>query len=227
MNLSLSSYLDAIFISPHKFAGGPGTPGILVVKKKLLGNDTPVNPGGGTVFYVTERDHTYVLNPEAREEGGTPDILGSIRAGLVFQLKEAVGENTIEDREYEISRKIMSRLVLHPNIALLGNGGACRLPIFSFLIRCGNRFFHHSYMAALLNDLFGIECRGGCACAGPYAFNLLNIEYDLAKSFQEALTDGYDLFRPGFVRINFNYFASDETIDYILDAIDFVADNAI
>ncbi|CAG9315473.1 unnamed protein product [Blepharisma stoltei] len=221
------SPLDAIFISPHKFPGGPGTPGMLVVKKRLLGNDIPVSPGGGTVFYVTERDHTYVLDPEAREEGGTPDIIGAIRAGLVFQLKEAVGVETIEAREFEIAKKILARLSQNPNIALLGNCEINRLPIFSFLIRCGNRFFHHSFMAALLNDLFGIECRGGCACAGPYAFNLLNIEYELAKSFQEVLADGFDLFRPGFVRINFNYFATEDTIDYILDALEFVAENAI
>ncbi|CAG9313841.1 unnamed protein product [Blepharisma stoltei] len=227
MNPSKDAAIDAIFLSPHKFPGGPGTPGILVVKKKLLGNEVPTNVGGGTVFFVTAQDHTYFINPEEREEGGTPDIVGAIRAGLAFQLKEAVGEETIEERENELANRAKSRLERNPNIVILSNGTAPRLPIFSFLIRCGNRFFHHSYIAALLNDLFGIECRAGCACANPYGLNLMGIDYNLSKDLQNMLNEGFDLFRPGFVRINLNYFFSDDTVEYILKAVEFIADNAL
>lgn len=227
MNPSKDASIDGIFFSPHKFVGGPGTPGVLVIKKALLGNEIPTDVGGGTVFFVTSKDQTYLINPEEREEGGTPDIVGSIRAGLIFQLKEAIGEETIEEREKEISKIVKERLSKNPNIVILSNGEALRLPIFSFLIRCGNRFFHYSYIAALLNDLFGVECRAGCACANPYGLALMGIDFDLSKSLQNALNEGFDLFRPGFTRVNFNYFFSDETIDYILKAIEFVADNAL
>jgi len=227
MNPEDGEPIDALYLSVHKFPGGPGSPGVLAIKRNLLGNDVPIVPGGGTVIYVTEKDHTYMLDPEEKEEGGTPDIVGSIRAGLVFQLKNSVGEKTIEEKEYRISQLVMQRLTSNPNIIVLGNGDAERLPIFSFMVRCGRRFFHHSFICALINDLFGVECRGGCACAGPYAFSLLSIPYELAKELQNAINEGYELFKPGFVRINFNYFASEESINYILDSIEFVANNAL
>jgi selenocysteine lyase/cysteine desulfurase len=228
MNYDSESYYDAIFISTHKFLGGPGSPGILVVKKWLLGNEIPTIPGGGTVFYVTEKDHQYLLNAEEREEGGTPDIIGSIRAGLVFQLKETIGEEFIEEREIQLTQKIMKRLQTNENIMLIGpKQNITRLPVFSFMIKHGGRFLHHSFLAALLNDLFGVECRAGCACAGPYAFFTMGIEYDLAKKIQNVLKEGYDMFRPGFVRVNFNYFIDEATLDYILNAIDFVATHGI
>lgn len=228
MNLDKESAFDAVFISTHKFPGGPGTPGILVVKKWLLANETPTMPGGGTVFFVTEKDHQYLLNAEEREEGGTPDILGSVRAGMVFQLKEAVTEDLIESREQQLCTKALDRLQRNPNIMILGPGkNTPRLPIFSFMVRCGQRFFHHSFISALLNDLFGIGCRGGCACAGPYSQVVMGINYETAKQIETVLSEGYDLFRPGFVRVNFNYFVDDETVDYILDAIDFVTEHGV
>ena len=227
MNPSKEESIDALFLSVHKFVGGPGTPGVLAIKKSLLSNEVPTTPGGGTVYYVTEKEHTYLLNPEEREEGGTPDVVGSIRAGLVFQLKEAVGEDYIHEGERSISQKVTERLLRNPNIQLLGSTETERIPIFSFMVRCGGKFYHYSFICALLNDLFGIESRGGCVCAGPYTFSLLGIPYELSVELGNALNEGYDLFRVGFVRVNFNYFMSEETIDYILDAIDFVAENAI
>ena len=227
MNPSPEESMDGIFFSGHKFVGGPGCPGVLIVKKKLVGNEVPVEPGGGTVFFVTENSQTYIFNPEDREEGGTPDIIGSIKLGLVFQLKEAVGDDFILDTEISHSFEITQRLQNIPNLTLLGNMDSKRLPIFSFVIRCGLRFFHHSFIAALLNDLFGIECRAGCACAGPYALKLLGINTHKAKEIEETLKEGYDLFRPGFVRISINYFVSAETIEYIVSALQFVSENAI
>ena len=227
INPSPEEAIDGIFFSGHKFIGGPGTPGVLVMKKKLVGNEVPVEPGGGTVFFVTENTHTYIFNPEEREEGGTPDIIGSIRLGLVFQLKEAVGDRYIFEKETESSKVLSGRLAGIPNIMLLGNMDLPRLPVFSFLVRCGSRFFHQSFIAALLNDLFGIECRGGCACAGPYALKLMGITAEKAQEIEDTLKEGYDLFRPGFVRISFNYFFQQETIDYIVSAVEFIAENAI
>lgn len=225
MNTSEHAYMDAIFLSPHKFPGGPNTPGVLVVKKWLLGNKVPTAPGGGTVFFVTDQDHTYLLNHEEREEGGTPDIVGAIRAGLVFQLKEAVSAETIRNIEQKLQAKAMTRLLACPNVMVLGNPIAPRIPIISFVVRCGNRFLHYNFVSALLNDLFGVETRAGCACAGPYGQSALGISYELAKSFEEVLYQGQELYRPGFVRANLPYFASEEEVDYILDAIDFVANH--
>ena len=227
MNPSPEESVDGIIFSGHKFIGGPGSSGVLAIKKRLVGNQVPVEPGGGTVFFVTEKTHTYHFNPEEREEGGTPNIIGSIRLGLVFQLKEAVSESFIFETELEHCRYVTSALLNTPNLALLGNMEKQRLPIFSFLVRCGGKYLHHSFIAALLNDLFGIECRGGCACAGPYALRLMGINTEQATQIEEILKEGYDLFRPGFVRVSFNYFVNKETIDYIVNGIKFVAEHAV
>ena len=227
MNPSPDENIDGIFFSGHKFLGGPGCPGVLAVKKKFFGNETPVEPGGGTVFFVTENSQTYIFNPEEREEGGTPDIIGAIRLGLAFQLKEAVGEKFIFDKEIKTASEVTERLKKIPNFTLLGNADLEKLPVFFFVVRCGARFFHQSFIAALFNDLFGIECRGGCACAGPYALKLLGISSEIAVELENTLKEGFDLFRPGFVRISFNYFFEQETVDYIIAACEFIAENAI
>jgi selenocysteine lyase/cysteine desulfurase/tRNA(Ile)-lysidine synthase TilS/MesJ len=226
MNPSPETCLDAIFLSPHKFPGGPGTPGVLVIKKDLLSSEAPSVPGGGTVFFVTDKEHRYIVNEE-REEGGTPEIIGSIRAGLVFQLKEAIGYDVIRNRESWLLEKANSRLLANPNIVVLGQTYLDRLPIMSFVVRAGNRFFHCHYLAALLNDLFGVCCRSGCACASPYTQELLGMSSELVHQFIGVLSEGYDIFRPGFVRVSLPYFFSEEIIDYVLDAIDFVATHAI
>lgn len=227
MNPSPEESIDAIVFSGHKFLGGPGSPGVLAMKKRLAGNQVPIEPGGGTVFFVTDSSHTYHYNPEEREEGGTPSIIASIRLGLVFQLKEAIGESFIYQTELHHTLMLNEKFSLIPNLVLLGNIHKPRLPIFSFLVRCGGLFFHHSFITALLNDLFGIECRGGCACAGPYALKLMGISNEQAGQIEEILKAGYDLFRPGFVRISFNYFLTQEIMDYIVAGVKFVAENAV
>lgn len=227
MNPTPQEAVDALFFSGHKFVGGPGTPGVLCVKRFLLGNKIPVEPGGGTVFFVTKNMHSYLANPEEKEEGGTPDIIGSIRLGLVFQLKNAIGDKFIMNLELEHYKRISKILYAIPGLFMLGNQRAKRLPIFSFLVKHGKRFFHYAFISALLNDLFGIECRGGCACAGPYALKLLDIDEEKAKMYEEARKDGFELFLPGFVRLSFNYFIEEETVEYIIEAIKFIADNAV
>ncbi len=215
---------DAIFLSPHKFVGGPGTPGVLVVKRTLVSNRVPTVPGGGTVSYVSAHDHSYVTDITVREEGGTPAIIESIRAGLVFKLKSAVGEDTIEQLEESFVRRAIESWSANPRIRILGNRGAKRLSIVSFLIQRDEHFLHHNYVVALLNDLFGIQARGGCSCAGPYGHRLLGIDVDRSTRFREAINSGCEGIKPGWVRVNFNYFISETVFEYILDAVHLVAD---
>lgn len=217
------AYKDAIFLSPHKFIGGPGTPGILVVKTQLCRNSVPTVPGGGTVSYVTSRYHNYLANVTRREEGGTPGIIESIRAGLVFQLKEAVGADAIQEREHELIQSAIAAWSKNPNIRILGKKDGWRLSIVSFVVLHGQRFLHHNFVVALLNDLFGIQARGGCSCAGPYGHRLLGIDITTSEEFSREVDRGCNGIRPGWVRVNFNYFISDLVSTYILKAVDFVA----
>jgi selenocysteine lyase/cysteine desulfurase len=215
---------DAIFISPHKFVGGPGTPGLLVAKKKLFRNAIPSLPGGGTVRFVTPTSHAYIEDIVHREEGGTPAIIESIRAGLVFQLKERVGVAVIERREHALVRSALERWRINPRIQILGNLDVPRLAIVSFVIRdAAGDVLHHNFVVALLNDLFGIQARGGCSCAGPYGHHLLGLDADASQRMIDASNAGLDGLRPGWVRVNFNYFISKESFEFILDAVDFVA----
>jgi len=215
---------DAIFLSPHKFIGGPGTPGVLVVRRQLLTNRVPVVPGGGTVMYVNPTEHRYLDDPTHREEGGTPAIVESIRAGLVFQLKEAVGVATIQRHEDELLSRAVASFREDPRVEILGNLGARRLSIVSFVIRSPTgKYLHHNYVVALLNDLFGIQTRGGCSCAGPYGHRLLGIDLDRSHRFEREIATGCEGIKPGWVRVNFNYFLDDEVVDYIIGAVRLVA----
>jgi selenocysteine lyase/cysteine desulfurase len=218
------SYKDAVFLSPHKFIGGPGTPGVLVVRRALLRNRVPTVPGGGTVAYVNPTEHRYLDDPVEREEGGTPAIVESIRAGLVFQLKEAVGAGTIQALERSFIRRAVASWGANPNIELLGNLEAERLSIVSFVVRHGPRYLHHNFVVALLNDLFGIQSRGGCSCAGPYGHRLLGIDIEQSHAFEREITRGCEGIKPGWVRVNFNYFISEVVFDYLLEAVHLVAD---
>ena len=214
---------DAVFISPHKFIGGPQTPGVLVVKRQLVTNTVPGMPGGGTVAYVNESGHRYVTDPVLREEGGTPAIIESIRAGLVFQLKDAVGAEAIREREVDFIQRAIASWSANPNIAILGNKAAWRLSIVSFIVRHRRAYLHHNFVVALLNDLFGIQSRGGCGCAGPYGHRLLGIDLDTSKEFEREIVRGCEGIKPGWVRVNFNYFLSETQFQFVLDAIQLIA----
>jgi selenocysteine lyase/cysteine desulfurase len=218
---------DAVFISPHKFVGGVGTPGILIAKKVLFDKKLPpVNSGGGTVDFVTDKDHAYLTKIHEREEGGTPDIVGCIRAGLTFQLKAAVGPALIMEKERSFVKRALEFWGRNPYIQLLGPATSERVSIISFVIwHHSGRMLHYNFVCALLNDLFGIQCRGGCVCAGPYGQQLLGINYDTAKRIETQLTDFDDaeVLRPGFVRLSFNYFQDEREFDFVLKAVDFVA----
>ncbi len=216
-------YKDAIFLSPHKFIGGPGTPGVLVAKRRLFRNEVPSVPGGGTVAYVNPDEHRYLDDPQHREEGGTPAIVESIRAGLVFQLKRAVGEAMIREKEHAFIRRAIERWSAHENIEVLGNHDAWRLSIVSFVVRHGERYLHQNFVAALLNDLFGIQARAGCSCAGPYGHRLLGIDLATSRAFEREIVGGCEGIKPGWVRVNFNYFIGEATFDFVLDAVELVA----
>ncbi len=218
-------YLDAVFISPHKFIGGPGTPGLLVARNELFDNRVPDVPGGGTVAYVNPTEHAFLDDIEHREEGGTPDIIGAIRTGLVFQLKDAVGVPEIQAREERFVERAIEEWSNHPNIQILGSKDAERLSIVSFVIKDHERFLHHNFVVGILNDLFGIQSRGGCSCAGPYGHRLLGIDLDQSHEFEREITRGCEGIKPGWVRVNFNYFIDDDVFRYIVDAVSLIADN--
>ncbi len=215
---------DAIFLSPHKFIGGPSTPGVLVARRALLANRVPDIPGGGTVAYVNPTEHRYLTDPVLREEGGTPAIIDSIRAGLVFQLKQAVGLEVIRAHEEHYLRRAVSAWLAEPAIEILGNLDAERLSIVSFVVRApSGRYLHHNFVVALLNDLFGIQARGGCSCAGPYGHRLLGIDLDRSHEFEREIAHGCEGIKPGWVRVNFNYFISEPVCDYLVEAVRLVA----
>lgn len=218
------SYKDAVFISPHKFIGGPSTPGVLVARRALFANRVPDVPGGGTVLYVNDDDHRYLDDPAHREEGGTPAIIEAVRAGLVFQLKEAVGTATIREQEERHLSRAVAAWLQEPAIELLGNLEAQRLSIISFIVRSpSGRYLHHNYVVALLNDLFGIQSRGGCSCAGPYGHRLLGIDIERSHEFEREIAGGCEGIKPGWVRVNLNYFVSDAVADYVIEAVRLVA----
>jgi len=221
---SNTAYKDAVFLSPHKFIGGPATPGVLVVRRELLTNRVPAMVGGGTVAFVNPTEHRYLADPAHREEAGTPAIIESIRAGLVFQLKAAVGVDTIRAQEERLLHRAVSAWTQEPTIQILGNLDAERLSIVSFVVKApSGRYLHHNFVVAVLNDLFGIQSRGGCSCAGPYGHALLGIDLDRSHEFEAEIAHGCEGIKPGWVRVNFNYFVSDEVTDYIVEAVRLIA----
>ncbi|XP_010245841.1 PREDICTED: uncharacterized protein LOC104589277 [Nelumbo nucifera] len=247
---------DAIFLSPHKFLGGPGTPGILLMSKALyqLKFSAPSTCGGGTVSFVngfSERDTLYYEDIEEREDAGTPPIIQKIRAALAFWVKEYIGYNVIEAQEQVYVKAALKRLSPNPNIWILGNTSEPRLAIISFLVfstrnssesevdgrktrdrglymwrESGDKRdkpLHGPFVAKLLNDLFGIQARGGCACAGPYGHLLLNVGEPLSLAFRSAIQKGYSGVKPGWTRVSFPYYMSMEEFEFILAAMEFIA----
>ena len=238
---------DAAVFSPHKFVGGPGTPGVLVAKRAMFRNAVPVTPGGGTVFFVNrEGAPTYLEDPIERNEGGTPDILGSIRAGLVLRLaSEGVGYDTMSALEGAMDSEARRRWAAHPNLSVLGpslESGCPTVGIVSFAVlapaawlqaggECGctrwKRQLHWGFVATLLNDLFGIQCRGGCMCAGPYGHQLWKLGEEDSRAIQAGMEAGAELLRPGFVRIALPFHCPRHVFDFILDAVEWVADHGV
>jgi len=224
------AYKDAVFLSPHKFPGGPGTPGILVAKRHLFANRVPALPGGGTVAYVTPQHQTYDPDPTHREEGGTPAIVEAVRAGLVFSLKEAVGADTIGELEEGFAQSALDSWTQNPRILVLGNPELRRLSIVSLGILYPRParpvgMLHSNFVVALLDDLFGIQARSGCFCAAPYVHRLLDFDAETSAAHEAEVIRGNAGVKLAFVRLSFNYFLSETVFQYLVDAVHFVADH--
>jgi len=216
------AYLDAVFFSPHKFLGGPGTSGVLIFNKKLYHNVVPDNPGGGTVNYTNPwGDHDYINDIETREDGGTPGFLQAIKIALSIQLKEQMGIENILNREHEINELIFEKLSEIPNLKILAEQHKDRLGIFSFFIENA----HFNLVVKLLNDRFGIQTRGGCSCAGTYGHFLLNVDQQTSKTIEEQITEGCLIDRPGWIRMSIHPTLTNSEALYICDSIKQVAEN--
>ncbi|KAK1403910.1 Cysteine desulfurylase [Heracleum sosnowskyi] len=248
---------DALFLSPHKFIGGPGTPGVLLMNKALyqLKSSSPSTCGGGTVDYVNgfnEKDTLYVENIQEREDAGTPAIIQKIRTALAFWIKEYVGYKAIKMQEHIYANRAVTRLLPNPNISVLGNTSVSRQAIISFLIYTtthsssvdkntdgeeqdvlshylprltvtrGDKPLHGSFVAKILSDLFGIQARGGCACAGPYGHSLLKVSELKSLAIRSEIQKGNLGIKPGWTRISFPYYMSNEEFEFILAALEFV-----
>lgn len=219
--------IDAIFMSAHKFAGGPAASGILAVKDEVVRRNVPSWPGGGTVTYVSEWDRDYVDSIAEREEAGTPNIIGDIRAALCFLTKEALDADMIATRQQQFVRMAMTRWSKNPNIHLLGNLDAHRIPIFSFIVTDNEGMpVPHNFFTRALSDLYGIQARGGCACAGPYGHHLLNIDQHQSEQVRNEIKQGNALAKPGWVRLNFSYLFDDRKTQFIIDKVDELANSA-
>lgn len=210
-------HLDALYFSPHKFLGGPATTGILIFDPKLYKNRIPDNPGGGTVDWTNPwGGHKYIDEIEAREDGGTPAFLQTIKAALCFQLKAQMGVGNILAREKEILDRIWERFDRLPNLHVLADNVRERLGIVSFYID----ELHYNLGVKLLNDRFGIQVRGGCSCAGTYGHYLLHVSKAKSKSITDLIDHGDLSAKPGWIRLSIHPVMTDAEIDYILDGIE-------
>jgi selenocysteine lyase/cysteine desulfurase len=214
--------IDALFLSTHKFLGGPEGSGVLVAHRDLFRSRTPERPGGGTVDYVAGCRHDqvdYVRRLSEREEGGTPDILGDLRAGIAFLLKDHAGAEAILAHDLALARDAVARLSRHPRIRLYGPAEAPRLPILSFNVEG----LHHDLVAALLDHLFGIQNRAGCSCAGPYGHRLLGVDAATSERYRRLLAEGIAGVKPGWVRVALPWYASPGDVEFTLRAVELVA----
>jgi len=217
-----NGYLDAIFFSPHKFLGGPGSSGVLLFNKKLYHNMVPDNPGGGTVSYTNPwGEHIYLDDIELREDGGTPGFLQTIRTALAIQLKEKMTVAKILEREQELNNYIFEQLEGIANLHLLAGQHHDRLGIFSFYVDD----VHFNLIVKLLNDKYGIQTRGGCSCAGTYGHFLLHVDQHHSHDFMEQIEEGCLVEKPGWVRMSIHPTITNDEIEYVCNSIKEVAKN--
>ncbi|TQS70014.1 aminotransferase class V-fold PLP-dependent enzyme [Rhodobacteraceae bacterium] len=213
--------IDAIVASPHKFLGGPGASGVLVVREDSFACPRPTQPGGGTVSFVSPWAQVYSPSIIAREEPGTPDTIGDIRAALAFLVKARVGTDYIARHDETLRQRALQMWGRVENLRLLGQeGGVPALPVFSVQITgARGRQVHPQLVARILSDCYGIQARGGCACAGPYAHRLLGIDHAQSARIMAALARGEELEKPGWTRLNLSWCHSAAEVDQILEAL--------
>jgi len=226
MNRDAESYFDAIFFSPHKFLGGPGSCGVLVMNERLYRSDLPpTTAGGGTVVYVGPKFHDYSGDIETRESAGTPPILQTLRAALAIDMKEKIGIRKISAIDSAYLKRFLEGLRAEANVRFVGRYGTEDLtPIVSFNIAHRDRILHPKFVTRLLNDLFGIQSRAGCSCAGPYGHALLDIDDGTSLRYRDIIACGWQGLKPGWVRINLHYTFTPEDVEFLIGAVRFVAE---
>jgi len=218
--------IDAIYISPHKFLGGPGSSGVLVFNERIYHRELPPSmSAGGTVDYVGIDGQDFISNIEEREKAGTPGVLQTLKAGLVFELKDRIGVPRISKREHALTKRALDSWGEDENIEILGNPDpSMRVGIMSFNIKDSKgSYLHHKFVTALLNDLFGIQSRAGCSCAGPYGHRLLEIDSATSDRYRNVVQEGFCGLKPGWCRVGLHWVMDDAEADYVIDAVHFVA----
>lgn len=214
---------DVVAVSAHKFIGGPAASGVLILRKSALARAKPSQPGGGTVRFVSPWGHDYAADVEAREEAGTPNVIGDIRAALAFMVKDAIGQEYIDARHAAHLQRARTAWAAQPAITILGHATAPRLPIFSLLIKAPQGYVDPQVFTRALSDQYGIQARGGCACAGPYGHRLLSIDRATSDQMRAAILSGDETNKPGFTRLNFSALMPDEKADFIINAVSALA----
>lgn len=214
------AHLDAIYFSPHKFLGGPGTPGVLIFNRRIYKNTVPDQPGGGTVVYTNPwKFHEYVANIEQREDGGTPPFLQAIKAAMCIRLKERMGIEKILQREEEILRIVFDRFSKIKNVEVLEGDIKKRIGVISFIVRGA----HYNMFVKMLNDRFGIQTRGGCSCAGTYGHMLLHVDKTRSYQILNHIRKGNLLCKPGWIRLSVHPTMTNSEVDFIMDGIEMTA----
>jgi selenocysteine lyase/cysteine desulfurase len=214
--------LDAIFFSPHKFLGGPGTTGVLIFDKKLYKNDVPDDSGGGTVDWTNPwGQHKYIDDIEAREDGGTPPFLQTIKTAMCVSLKEQMGVKNILEREHEVLTILWNKIEHIPNLHILAPKHKNRLAIMSFYIED----MHYNLGVRILSDKFGIQARGGCSCAGTYGHYLLNVDQSQSQKITDLINLGDFSNKPGWIRVSLHPTMTNEEVEFIGNSIQELAKN--
>ena len=211
---------DVVVASTHKFPGGPGGSGVMILRHSVVKRNTPTQPGGGTVRFVSPWGHDYLEDVVAREEAGTPNLVGDIRAALAFIVKDVIGQDLIDEREKELNKMAMAGLAGLDNLTIFGTGQNHRLPIYSMLVKdaVGN-VVNSGQFTRDLSEIYGIQARGGCACAGPYGHRLLDVDEKNSAELRCQILAGNDDVKPGWIRLNFSYLMSDQTALYIIKSL--------
>ncbi|MCB2113143.1 MAG: aminotransferase class V-fold PLP-dependent enzyme [Parvularculaceae bacterium] len=219
---------DAVVLSPHKFVGGPGASGVLIVRNGAAVVEAPSQPGGGTVSFVSPWRHSYSASLQVREESGTPNVIGDIRAALVLMIKDRARRLGRDEVAARHRRRALARWGANPRLQLLGADLRECAPIVSFRIRDGRGgYVHHQLFTRMLTDMYGVQARGGCACAGPYAHRLLGISEAESERIFSDIMAGHELNKPGWVRLNFSWLQTDEEADHVIAVVDHLAASAV
>lgn len=220
-------HVDALVFSPHKFVGGPASSGVLVVRSDAVVLDKPSAPGGGTVSFVSPGGHDYLADLAAREEAGTPNVIGDIRTAMAGIVRSCMTEAGLDARAEAMCRAALARWRASPRIEVLGRAMDRHLPIVSFRMRDGEgRLVHHQLVTRIMSDCFGVQARGGCACAGPYVHRLLDIDEAQSQAIHKAIRLSAELDKPGFVRVNFSPLMGDAELETLIACVERVAEES-